>query len=151
MTPAARTVVFALLLSAAVVALIQYQLSPGGPHAASEQDAPPPDATHVRYGAASYYAASFDGKTTASGRRFDNAAMLAAHPTYPLGTWARVTNLRNGRFVDVEIVDRGPAAGPRSKGVIVDLSRAAADALGFVAAGHAMVRIDVHPLGRVLE
>ena len=55
----------------------------------------------------------------------------------------RVTNLDNGRHVDVHIVDRGPADAPRKEGVIIDLSRAAADALGFVEDGRARVRVDV--------
>jgi rare lipoprotein A len=94
-------------------------------------------------GLASYYARHFDGRTTASGRRFDNDAMLAGHPTYPFGTVVRVTNLRNRRAVNVRIVDRGPARGPRADGVIIDVSRAAAEALGFIRAGRTRVRVDV--------
>jgi rare lipoprotein A len=94
-------------------------------------------------GFATYYARTFDGRTTASGTRFDSDAMVAAHPTYPFGTLVRVTNLRNGRSAKVRIVDRGPASGPRRKGVIIDLSRAAAEYLGFVRAGRARVRLDV--------
>ncbi|MBI4264762.1 MAG: septal ring lytic transglycosylase RlpA family protein [Acidobacteria bacterium] len=94
-------------------------------------------------GLASYYADSFDGRTTASGRRFDNDAMLAAHPTYPFGTVVRVTNLSNRKSVTVRIVDRGPARGPRAQGVVIDVSRAAARALGFVGAGRTRVRLDV--------
>jgi len=104
----------------------------------------------ARYGLASYYARSFDGQVTASGRRFDNDALVAAHPTYPFGTVVRVTNLTNGRTVDVRIVDRGPALGPRTGGVIIDLSQAAAERLGFVRAGRARVRVEVlRPAGDV--
>ena len=64
----------------------------------------------VRDGLATFYGEEFHGKTTASGVRFDMQAMVAAHPTYPFGTLVRVTNLANGRAVQVRIVDRGLAA-----------------------------------------
>jgi rare lipoprotein A len=54
-----------------------------------------------------------------------------------------VTNLNNGRTVDVRVVDRGPARGPRADGVIIDLSQGAAEVLGFIRAGRARVRLDV--------
>jgi rare lipoprotein A len=69
--------------------------------------------------------------------------MVAAHPSYPFGTLVRVTNLKNGRSVRVRIVDRGPARGPRDDGVIIDLSRAAAEALDFVREGRTRVRVEV--------
>ena len=80
---------------------------------------------------------------TASGVPFDAKALVAAHPTYPFGTVVRVTNLANGQRVEVRIVDRGPASAPRSEGVIIDLSRAAAEALDFVEAGRSKVRLEV--------
>jgi rare lipoprotein A len=101
------------------------------------------DIGNVRVGLASYYARSFDGRITASGTRFHNDAMVAAHPTYPFGTVVRVTNLRNGRSVRLRIVDRGPAAGPRKDGVIIDVSRAAAQKLGFITRGRTRVRVVV--------
>jgi rare lipoprotein A len=96
-----------------------------------------------REGFASYYGRGFDGKPAASGARFDTNAMVAAHPTYPFGTVVRVTNLKNGRSVHVRIVDRGPTRGPRSDDVIIDLSHAAADALGFIRDGRTRVRLEV--------
>lgn len=102
----------------------------------------------AREGLASYYGKGFHGKVTASGARFDMNAMVAAHPSYPFGTVVRVTNLRNGRSLDVRILDRGPAAAPRAKGVIIDVSQAAARALGFVSAGRTRVRIEVLRWGR---
>lgn len=90
-------------------------------------------------GVASYYARKFNGRTTASGARFDSARMLAAHRTLPFGTRVRVTNLENRRSVVVTVVDRGPFR----KGRIIDLSRAAAKELGFAHAGLATVRLDV--------
>lgn len=93
-------------------------------------------------GWATYYASKFHGRRTASGTVFDSTMMLAAHPTLPFGTTVRVHDLRSGRSVVVCVVDRGPAAAPRKRGVIIDLSKTAADYLGFVHAGRAKVRIE---------
>jgi rare lipoprotein A len=100
-------------------------------------------ALDVREGFATYYGPGFHGKTTASGARFDMNAMVAAHPHYPFGTIVRVTHLRNGRTARVRIVDRGPAVGPRRSGVLIDLSRGAAQRLNFIREGRARVRIEV--------
>ena len=97
----------------------------------------------VREGLASYYGQEFHGKVAASGVRFDVNAMVAAHPSYPFGTLVRVTNLRNGRSVRVRIQDRGPAPRPRADGVIIDLSRRAAQGLGFIPNGRTRVRLEV--------
>ena len=118
------------------------------PACAARTKAPVPIRTsgailEVREGLASYYGPGFDGKVTASGTRFDMKAMVAAHPSYPFGTVVRVTNVTNGRAVDVRVVDRGPARGPRAEGVIIDVSYGAAGALNFVRAGRARVRLEV--------
>ena len=97
----------------------------------------------VREGLASYYGPGFDGKQTASGTRFDMKSMVAAHPSYPFGTVVRVTNVTNGRAVELRVVDRGPAGGPRAEGVIIDVSYGAAGALDFVRAGRTPVRVEV--------
>ena len=105
-----------------------------------------PGATRIletEEGLASYYGKDFHGRVMASGARFDMNAMVAAHPRYPFGTLVRVTNLVNGRSLGLRILDRGPAAGPRAEGVIIDVSEGAARALGFVRAGRTHVRIDV--------
>jgi rare lipoprotein A len=91
-------------------------------------------------GTASWYGAELGGTRTASGRRFDPHALTAAHRTLPLGSYARVTNLANGRSVVVRIDDRGPFA----RGRVIDLSYAAARALGMVRRG--TVRVRVEPL-----
>jgi len=101
----------------------------------------------VREGVASYYGPGFHGRTTASGARFDMNAMVAAHPRYPFGTLVRVTNLRNGRSVTVRIVDRGPAPRVQADGVIIDVSRGAAQRLGFIREGRIRVRLEVLRLG----
>ena len=97
----------------------------------------------TREGLASYYGKEFHGKTTASGIRFDMNAMVAAHPSYPFGTLIRVTNLANGRSTSVRILDRGPAPQLRADGIVIDLSRRAAEVLGFIQQGRARVRLEV--------
>jgi rare lipoprotein A len=97
----------------------------------------------TREGLASYYGKEFHGKITASGIRFDMNAMVAAHPSYPFGTLLRVTNLANGRSTRVRILDRGPAPQPQADGIVIDLSRKAAEVLGFIQQGHARVRLEV--------
>ena len=128
-----------------MVALLAMFVGAGliGAGASSRADEPSIAPSGVREGLASYYARSLDGKRTASGVPFDNRALVAAHPTYPFGTRVRVTNLRNRRSVTVRVIDRGPTRAVRSRGVIIDLSRAAADALGFLKAGRTRVRLDV--------
>jgi rare lipoprotein A len=118
------------------------------PACAARSKAPPSVATRgtiheVREGLASYYGPGFEGKVTASGTRFNMNALVAAHPSYPFGTLLRVTNVTNGRAVEVRVVDRGPAQGPRAEGVIIDVSYKAADTLNFVRAGRARVRVEV--------
>ena len=88
-------------------------------------------------GIASWYGPGFDGRATASGERFDASAMTAAHPRLPFGTRVRVINVENEREVVVRINDRGPF----TPGRIIDVSRAAAETLGFVRAGTATVRL----------
>ena len=100
-------------------------------------------APKTQIGLASFYGSAFHGKKTASGERFDNTDLVAAHPSYPLGTVARVTNLKNNKSIKVRIIDRGPTPAKRSKGVIIDLSKVAAKALGFIREGKARVRVDV--------
>ena len=80
---------------------------------------------------------------TASGVRFDNRAMMAAHPAYPFGTLIRVTNLTNGRSVQVRVQDRGPAPGPRGREGQIDDDAGGARALDFVQEGRTRVRLEV--------
>jgi rare lipoprotein A len=94
-------------------------------------------AGYVEEGIASWYGPDFHGRRTATGETYDMHAMTGAHPTLPLPTWVRVTNLENGRSVVVRLNDRGPFA----RGRIIDLSRAAAEALDMVRAGTARVEV----------
>jgi len=88
-------------------------------------------------GLASWYGTKFQGRATASGEQFDMNSLTAAHRTLPLGSWVRVTNLRNKKSVVVRINDRGPV--PQSR--MLDLSQAAAQALGIT--GTASVRVEL--------
>lgn len=90
-------------------------------------------------GIAAYYSNVFQGRTTASGDRYDKNALTAAHNTYPFGTRLKVTNLENNKSVIVLINDRGPT----TKGRIIDLSRRAAEELGFIRAGLTRVKLEV--------
>jgi len=93
-------------------------------------------------GKASWYGPGFHGRRTANGERFNTWAYTAAHRSLPFGTKVRVTNLRNGEAVVVRINDRGPYIGGR----VIDLSKAAAQAIGMIRSGTAPVRIEI--LGR---
>jgi rare lipoprotein A len=90
-------------------------------------------------GTASWYGDYFEGKPTASGEPYEMYDMTAAHLTLPLGSFVRVTNLRNGRAVVVRVNDRGPIV----PGRISDLSYSAAEALQFRSRGLQRVRLDV--------
>jgi rare lipoprotein A len=89
-------------------------------------------------GTASWYGPGFNGKRTASGERFDRRRLTAAHRSLPLGTKARVTNLENGRSVEVTVTDRGPYV----RGRIIDLSERAAQVIGIKQDGLARVVIE---------
>lgn len=91
------------------------------------------------YGTASFYSNNFNGKKTANGEIYSQKKMTAACNVLPLGTWIRVTNLRNGRSVLVRTNDR---LHPRMKRV-VDLSRTAAEKLNYIKSGLTRVRIEV--------
>ena len=90
-------------------------------------------------GNASWYGGKFQGRPTANGEIFDTNMFTAAHRTLPFGTRVKVTNLRNGKSTIVRINDRGPFI----QGRIIDLSKAAAEAIGMIDTGTAPVRVEV--------
>jgi rare lipoprotein A len=98
----------------------------------------PRQPTLVETGLASWYGPRFHGKLTASGEVFNQENFTAAHRTLPWGSRVKVTNLTNGKSVEVRINDRGPFG----KGRIIDVSRAAARVLGIVGSGITTVRIE---------
>ena len=100
---------------------------------------PKVDYDYNETGIASWYGPDFHGKSTANGEVFDQNALTAAHKTLPMPTLVRVTNLENGRSIEVRINDRGPFVNNR----IIDLTRRGAQLLGFEAQGTARVRVQV--------
>lgn len=101
----------------------------------------PDDAGGVAFrqvGKASWYGHKFHGRKTASGQRFDQNKLTAAHRKLPLGTRIKVTNLENGKSVRVEVTDRGPY----KRGRVLDLSKAAAHRLGMIEGGVILVSIE---------
>jgi rare lipoprotein A len=97
------------------------------------------EAAYREVGIASWYGGRHQGRLTASGEIFDENRLTAAHRKLPLETKARVTNLKNGRSVEVKVNDRGPYI----RGRVIDLSARAAQELGMTQQGLALVRIEV--------
>lgn len=95
--------------------------------------------SYVEQGVASWYGPNFHGKLTANGATFDMNSVSAAHKTLPLPSIVRVTNLENGRSLKVKVNDRGPYAHDR----IIDMSKKAAELLGFRIQGTALVKVEV--------
>lgn len=95
--------------------------------------------SHIGEGMASYYGNEFAGSRTASGERFDPSAMTAAHRSLAFHSRVAVTNLSNGQEVIVRINDRGPWG----KGRVIDISHAAAKAIGMHRSGTARVRLEL--------
>jgi len=92
----------------------------------------------VQYGVASWYGPDFHGKPTSSGEIYDMYQLTCAHNTFPLGTMVMVTNLENGKSVELKVTDRGPFVKER----IIDLSYAAAQMLGIWEKGTAYVKVE---------
>ena len=101
-----------------------------------------PSHKRVIYGLASFYHNRFHGRKTANGETFSQHKFTCACNMLPLGTWIKVTNVRNGKSVDVRVTDR---LHPKMRR-IADLSRIAAEKLGYTAAG--LVRVKVEVIGK---
>lgn len=99
----------------------------------------PEKSSRILYGQASFYAGKFEGRKTANGEIFRHAKLTAACNSLPLGTWIKVTNLRNGKSVVVRTNDR---LHPKTKR-LVDLTKAAAQKLGFIKSGLTRVKVEV--------
>jgi rare lipoprotein A len=99
---------------------------------------PKEDRHYRKVGAASWYGDAFHGRLTANGEIYDMTHLTAAHPTMPLPSYARVTNLKNGSSVIVRVNDRGPYA----RGRIIDLSKRAAEMLDYASTGIAKVKVE---------
>ena len=105
----------------------------------SQNPAGGPSLREVERGQASFYGPRFHGRRTASGERYDQHALTAAHKTLPFGTLVRVRSLVTGKEVDVRVTDRGPF----TRGRIIDVSRAAAIALGMIGLGVKQVSLHI--------
>jgi rare lipoprotein A len=99
---------------------------------------PSENTSYTAVGMASWYGAAFHGRRTANGEVYDMASLTAAHPTMPLPSYARVTNLSNGYSVIVRVNDRGPYHGGR----VMDVSSRTADVLGFKGEGTARIKVE---------
>jgi rare lipoprotein A len=135
--PAAFRIAAAALLL--LIPACQTAAPPPPPPAPSSP--PPAPKLYQQEGEASWYGAKHQGRKTASGDTFDKNELTAAHRTLPFGARLRVTNLENGRTVDVVVTDRGPFVEDR----LIDLSEAAARRLGFAKDGVERVRIEELP------
>jgi rare lipoprotein A len=110
----------------------------GKPYVVAGQTYYPSERTHAGVGLASYYGTAFHGRRTANGEVFDRESISAAHPTMPLPSYARVTNLRNHSSIVVRVNDRGPY----HPGRIMDVSERVAEALEFRRVGTTRVRVE---------
>jgi rare lipoprotein A len=149
----------ALLVAGSILAFVPYAVPKGGPatlpgevpgcplslevplppRLQPAESSPPIAGTHRLAGTACYYSSSLEGRKTASGEIFRQSRMTAAHRTLPLGTWVEVVSLATGRSVRVKVNDRGPFTG----GFVIDLSKAAARAIGVDTAADRRVEIRV--------
>ena len=114
----------------------RYQV--GKPYTIAGKTYYPSEKRVVATGTASWYGEAFHGRRTANGEIFDRNSITAAHPTMPLPSYARVTNLRNQHSIIVRVNDRGPYHGGR----VMDLSQRVADALDFKRFGTARIRVE---------
>ncbi len=130
-----------MLVSVSLFSLIAAGCGSGSPRFAGRGESSASDSQLE--GIASYYAEEFHGRTTANGETYDMHALTAAHRTLPFNSKVRVTNRENGKSVVVRINDRGPFKGDR----VIDLSLAAAKAIGLIAHGTAPVSLDVLDAG----
>jgi rare lipoprotein A len=115
-----------------------------------EKPAPPEqvekrESKEVQYGVASWYGSDFHGKPTSSGEIYDMYQLTCAHKTLPLGTTVMVTNMENGKSLELKVNDRGPFVKER----IIDLSYSAANILGMWEKGTALVKVEV--IGPLIE
>ena len=133
-----RTLLRCLLITSLVASCTSRSAGPPPTAPYPAPDAIPTPSLRIQYGLASWYGRERHGRRTASGEIFDSNQLVAAHRTGPFGTYALVTNLANGRTVQVRINDRGPAVAGR----VVDLSYAAACQLDMVHVGVTHVKIE---------
>jgi len=130
------TALFVLLLTAAIFFIVPIAVAQ---RAVDQSKAKANKSKRVLYGLASFYSSKFNGRKTASGEIFSQSKFTCACNVLPLGTWIKVTNLRNGKTVTVKTNDR---LHPKMKRII-DLTKAAALKLGYVSSGLTRVKVEV--------
>jgi len=133
-----RRVLPCIIATLIMVATVGAAPATKGPRS-KKSGTPNPQKPPYEVGRASWYGKPFHGRATASGEPYDMFQFTAAHRDLPLGTWVKVTNLHNGRWVMVRVNDRGPV--PESR--IIDLSYGAAAMLEFRRTGVERVRLDI--------
>jgi rare lipoprotein A len=131
-----RKLAFLLICS---VGFIQFSLAQGGDSVAISKKK---KTARVHYGVASFYSASLDGTLTANGERFSQKKYTGANNFLPLGTWVRITNVKNGKSVVVRVNDRMHPSMAR-RGRVIDLSRIAFAEIGSVKSGLLRVKLEV--------
>lgn len=138
--------ILTLLLSVGLASASDPSTAKGSQSAASQKSktkvekvAKEPAKKPAQVGAASWYGKGFQGRPTASGEPYDMYQYTAASKTLPLGSWVKVTNLRNGKWLIVKVNDRGPYVGNR----IMDVSYSAAQMLDFKSRGLTKVKLEV--------
>lgn len=134
----------ALLFVILIFLLIVKTEAQSSPESTAGKDATSPkskksSANRILYGQASFYANKFEGRKTANGEIFRHSKLTAACNALPLGTWIRITNLKNGKTVVVKTNDRLHNKTRR----LVDLTRTAAQKLGFIKSGLTRVKVEV--------
>jgi len=132
------------ILLPTLLVIVLFLLAACARHVVYERRTPPPEKGEVKkggvqYGVASWYGADFHGKHTSSGEIYDMYQLTCAHQTLPLGTMVMVTNLENGKSLELKVNDRGPFVKDR----IIDVSYAAAQMLGMWEKGTASVKVEV--------
>lgn len=140
-----------VLLPTLLIVILFFLTACGPRHVAMDRRTPPPEKREVKkegvkmetyevqHGVASWYGGEFHGRPTSSGEIYDMYQLTCAHNTLPLGTIVMVTNLENGRSLELKVNDRGPFVKDR----IIDVSYAAAQMLGMWAKGTALVKVEV--------
>ena len=143
MAPKLRSLTRPMAISVALLVTACASRGPGPIHGPASGVPPARTDRLVHEGYATYLARFFHGRTSASGERFDERKLVAAHRTLPFGSIVRVINVKNGRSVKVRIIDRGPYGQNYREGTIIDVSRAAARRLRMLEDGQVPARVEV--------
>lgn len=137
-----------ICLIAQLIYLASCNSTPSPTSTATPPAKPAEQVLETKTGFASFYGPGLEGRKTASGEILDSDELTAAHPSYPMGTIIRVTNVGNGDTVRVRVSDSGPTKKNRQEGVIIDLSKGAASKIRMVSDGRVKVKVEVLEWGK---